>query len=157
MSEHDGTPEGAVGRLLHDITIGTIQAVRSKDASDAQNEMREIEQQFQVAISGVAGAVPAFEGATLQFDVPFYYAPGQRDSDLEFPHFTYGSHTNPAVGVHATVSEWVHDETNGSVIGAVVQIGAVGLGEEFTGFAHLTFQGFGALAEEDGVALVGEG
>lgn len=153
----NGIPEGSVGRVLHELTIGTIQAVRAKDANDDQNKLREIDQQFQVAISGTAGAVPAFTPATVKFDCPLYYAPGQRNSTLEFPHFTYGSQTTPAVGVHATISEWMHDEKNGSIVGAVVQIGAVGGGEPFTGFVHLTFQGFGALIEEDHLSLVEAG
>jgi hypothetical protein len=155
-TERTGVPEGSIGRLLHDMTVGTIQAIRGKDASDAQGKLREIEQQFQVAISGTAIATPAFTPVTLNFDYPFYYAPAQRDSNLEFPHFLFGSHTNPAVGIHASVTEWLHDETNGSIIGAVVQVAAIGEGA-FTGFLHASFQGLGALAEEDQIPLVGEG
>lgn len=154
----DGTPnEGAVERLVAGLTIGVHQAVRRKDKADRENGLREMDLQFQITFSGTASGVPAFEDITLNFDYGFFYAPSQRESNLEYPHFTYGSHTTPAVGVHATVKEWLKDETNGSIIGAVLSIGAVGEETDFKGVVHATFQGLGMLLEEDSVKLANEG
>lgn len=150
-------PHGAVQRVLSRITIGTHQAIRARDDNRARNKPREMEQQFQYAISGLAAPAPTFAELTIEFENAFHFAPAQRESNLEYPHFTYGSQTSPAVGVHATVTEWIRDETNGSIIGAKVAVGAVGASVAFTGVVHLTFQGFGTLNEEDAEPLVNEG
>lgn len=146
--EDQGHIEGAVGRLLDAITVGAPQKMRRKDALEAQHKLREIEQQFQFEISGVATKTLTFEEVTVPFDYNYYYAPGQRESNLDFPHFTFGSQTNPSVGVHATISQWMRDQPDGSINGAVVAVGAHGNNQAFTGVVHLTFQGFGALIEE---------
>ena len=156
MSERR-TPDGAVQRVLHEVTVGTHRAIRARDDNKAKNKPRELEQQFQFAISGTAGAVPAWQEVTVEFDYAFFFAPAQRESSLEYPHFTYGSQSSPPVGVHATVTEWLHNEDNGSIIGAKVAVGASGASVSFTGIVHLTFQGFGMLAEEDEEPLVNEG
>jgi hypothetical protein len=144
----EGIPIGAVQRVLHQVAVGTTTAIRGRDSNRAKNAMREIELQFQYEISGTAAATPVFATVTIQFDYALHFAPSARDSTLEYPHFTYGSHTNPAVGVLATVTEWLHDETNGSIVGAVVAIGAIGEGA-YKGVAHLTFQGYGSFIEAE--------
>jgi hypothetical protein len=155
MSEEDtGVPDGAIGRLLHDLTVGTIQAVRRKDNADGQNQLREVEQQIQFTVkgrTGEGGTVPIFVEKELKFDYAFHYAPANRDSPLEYPHFSAGSQTNPPVVLHVTVKEWLHNENNGAINGCIVNVGATGTQAitAFTGVAFLTFQGFGALIEED--------
>jgi hypothetical protein len=155
MSEEEtGVPEGAIGRLLHDLTVGTIQAVRRKDRVDAQNQLREVEQQIQFVVEGKTGrggTVPDFTTREIEFDYSFHFAPASRDSPLEYPHFSAGSQTLPPVVLHVTVEKWLHNEQNGAINGCIVNVGATGTPEPvtFTGVAFLTFQGFGALIEDD--------
>jgi hypothetical protein len=152
------TPQGAGTRAMLELTIGATKSMQRRAARDREMGLAEIEQQFQFEISGNAAITFAFAEVDVPFDYPFYYAPGQRDSDFNRPHFWFGAETSVAVAIVATVVAWELDEDNGAVIGATVAIGVAagqpavptqGVGVPFTGWAHLTFQGFSALAEDE--------
>lgn len=149
-------PGGSVGRLLADITVGTIQSTRRRDLEVRENALKEIELQYQFQINGVAAPELAFAPITVTFTHSFFYAPGERLSSLEYPQFSFGAHTTPAVGIHAVVESWYHDTTNGAINGALVQVGAIG-NAAFDGLVHLTFQGYAALSEDQSVESLAGG
>lgn len=155
MPEH---PVHALHRAVGDLTLGIAKSMRARDARDAEMGLSEIMQQYQVRFSGVSDSAWGFAPVTLTFDFPFFYAPGQRDSDFDRPHFWYGAETTGADGTgagiaiafSAVVSAWVEEPKNGAIVGATVQIGVCGTVQAaYEGIAHLTFQGFSALSEDE--------
>lgn len=140
MSEN--TPDGSIGRLLAEVSVRTTQHVRARDDRIGNLALKEVELQFQHEIKGNAGGTPTFAKVTINFPYALLYAPGQRDTTLKEPQFTYGARVKPAVAISAAVEEWLRDEQSGAIVGAVVAVGASGSGE-FKGSVHLTFQGYG--------------
>lgn len=152
------TPQGATTRALLDISIGVTKSMQTRQALDAQMGLDELELQFQVKISGTAtGTLSWGEVMEIPFDFPLHYAPGQRDSELIRPHFWYGAEiiTASPVLVTAVVSDWLTDEDNGATVGAKVRMGVIGA-SDFEAVVHLTFQGFGSLAEGEAFEDVGD-
>jgi hypothetical protein len=142
--------EGATNRALLNLTLGVAKGSLERDRRDREMGLSELEQQYQVQISGTAGTRWASSTVEVSFECPFYYAPGQRDSDFDRPQFWFGAETTVAVAITAVVIDWQLDDDNGAVTGATVAIGVLAGGAvPFTGFAHLTFQGFSALAEDE--------
>jgi hypothetical protein len=145
-------PAGAATRTMLDLSIGQANARRDREQRDRQMGLSELMQQFEIDFSGAAGTLWGFATQILIFDFPFYYAPGQRDPDFANPHFWFGAEARPAVAVSVTVTDWLFDDDNGAIIGAHVAIGVCGNvpnATPYTGTAHLTFQGFSALAEDE--------
>lgn len=146
-------PHGSLHRAIAELTIGTVRSTREREARDREMGYAEIEQQYQFAISGTA--VPSLawtvDPIEIDFDYPFYYAPGQRDSDLDRPQFYSGVEVTPPVAVSIVVSSWTLDPDNGAVIGCTVNVGVVGdvTLPAYAGVVHLTFQGYGGLAEPE--------
>lgn len=143
-----GRPAGALGRAMSDLTVGTLRAQRARALRDRQMGAAELDLQYQIDITGVGGLAPGFTTIQVDFDYEIYYAPGQRDSTLETPHFTHGAVVVGSVMVTAHVQSWTTDEDNGAFIGALVMIGVIGSGS-YTGTVHLNFQGYGSLREDD--------
>jgi len=146
---------GDAQRVLQKLTIGVTQARERRDATARQLGMRELEQQFQFPISGQAGTTIAWDSMGCDFDYPFYFAPGQRDSDLEVPHMTYGVvlEGGTPVAIVACVTGWKRDNTDDSYTGATVAVGAFSPGAsapiQYGGAIHISFQGYGALLEDE--------
>lgn len=149
----------ALDRAARGIRISSPIASERRKAMLAVDELAEREQQFQLPISGHADEAAAFAVVELVFDTEFFDAPEMRDSSLRYPQFWYGFFIDPtdqgeanptgAVIGTACVSEWVQD-TRGAFTGAKVTVGACvpgGGGWDYTGYVHLSFQGFGAPAE----------
>lgn len=136
-------------RALHELTVGVTHSMRKRDERDREMGLSEIMQQFQVRISGTGGSVFGFATVQIDFDYPFHYAPGQRDPDFARPQFWFGAECTPAMAVSAVVSAWGDDPHNGATISCNVDIGVAGPEQSFEGVAHLTFQGFSALAEAE--------
>jgi hypothetical protein len=145
------TPQGATARTLLNLTIGSQKAMRAREQRDREMGLSEIMQHFQIGISGVAATGWGFAQATIAFEFPFYYAPGQRDPDFPQPQFWFGAEAGAPVAVSAVVGEWIADEDNGATIGAKVWVGvqAAVVGVAYDGVLHLTFQGFSALSEDE--------
>lgn len=138
-----------VNRLEHalkGLTIGAVTNLRNAEKRAADDGLIEREEQFQIAISGVAQEFFAFQMAQVNFGTVFVDATGNRDSDLTQPHFTYGAKidTPVPVGVQACVMEWKTTERN-ETIGCVLAIGVCSTDRatKFKGALHATFQGFG--------------
>lgn len=142
------TPSGHLQRALHGLTVGAVNAQRAKERRNREMATTEVDFQYRIEISGTASAGIAFVEVELDFDVEFYYAPAQRDSDLERPHMTFGGEADGQVGITATVVAWKEDEMTGAITGATVAIGVLAsVNTDFSGAAHVNFQGWGARRE----------
>jgi hypothetical protein len=145
-------PIHSAQRQVQALTLGVAKSQRKVRERERELGFAETEQQYQFPISGYVGPTAAFITTEILFDFPFYYAPGQRDPDFANPHFWFGAEARPAVAVSVTVTDWLFDDDNGAIIGAHVAIGVCGNvpnATPYTGTAHLTFQGFSALAEDE--------
>lgn len=143
-------PRGALHRAVTDMTVGVARSMRAREQRNREMGFAEIQQQFQFKISGVAGVEWKWANLTVGFDYPFYYAPGQRDAEFSVPHFWYGAEVDTPVAISAAVLGWTRDSDNNAIIGSTVTVGNAGEpGAPFTGFVHLTFQGFAALGEDE--------
>lgn len=143
----DGGPQGhRLEQAMKGLTLGTVTDLRKAEERAYQDGLIEREEQFQVAISGVAEEFLDWETVEIKFSTAFMDASGQRDSELERPHFTYGAEIETAtpVGILACVLEWKTTARN-ETIGCKLAIGvaASDRSTRFKGFLHANFQGFG--------------
>lgn len=110
--------------------------------------LQEIEQQIQLAISGTATAVIAWQETTIELDVGFVNAKYQRYSNLLRPHFNYGVVSGDAIVVAARVVTFTDIEGRGLVLdGVTVAVGVFApqpAAVPYTATVDLTFQGYGA-------------
>lgn len=143
----DGAPNShQLDRVLKGVTVGTIQSLRRAEERAASDGLMEREEQFQIGISGVAEEFVDWETVEIKFGTTFVDASGQRDSELERPHFTYGGEveTPTPVGLLACILEWKTTPRN-ETIGCKLAIGvaASDRATRFKGFLHANFQGYG--------------
>lgn len=142
-------------RVMQGLSIGTVQETTRRAEKARELGLREIEVQFQIPVAGSAGTVIEWDSSSCDFDYPFYYAPGARDSDLDTPQMLYGAviESGSPVVLTACVTAWKQDESDDSYIGATLAIGAYspGVAEavSFGGSLHVSFQGYGALLEDE--------
>lgn len=136
-------------RALTELTIGAARAGREQERRIRDMSAAELDLQFQYEISGTAENGWGFVSLTVNFDVSFYYAPGQRDNDLEHPHMTFGAEADVPVGVTAVVTSWLEDVDNGAILGCTVAVGVISDSHRpFTGKVNLNFQGYGMTPTE---------
>lgn len=163
MSQHVSTH--ALERSIRELSIGGVLALDKRRNLAGYDQLQEIEHQFQIPISGKASSGAGWTKVKLAFDVAFVFAPEQRDSPLAIPHFSYGpvvsgqpplgssadpNNPDSLVAVFCQVIDWARDGASDAIVGAVVGVGCSTLGGsdvEFTGYLHLTFQGYGAPSE----------
>lgn len=143
----DGGPSGQrLEQALKGITLGTVIDLRKAEERAYNDGLIERDEQFQIAIAGVAEEFLDWETVDIKFGTAFVDASGQRDSELERPHFTYGGEieTPTPVGILACVLEWKTTARN-ETIGCKLAIGvaASDRSTKFKGFLHANFQGFG--------------
>jgi hypothetical protein len=142
-------------RVMQNLTIGVVRETQERERRALALGLQEIDQQFQIPVSGSAGTTIAWSSAAVGFDYPFAYAPGMRDSDLDVPQMTYGAviESGTPVVLTAVVTDWTREPTDDSITGATLQIGAYSPGAaaaiDFGAFLHVTFQGYGALLEDE--------
>lgn len=148
-------PRQVLQRTLHSIHIGSVKSMQAKRQQDTEYDLREIELQYHIPVSGTAGTLLTWaEPVTIPFEWGFHYAPMQRDSELEIPHFTYGAYivTETPVGLLACVSGWQEEPRNGAITAADVSIGIMGHDEaaliDFQGYVHASFQGLAQSLDE---------
>jgi hypothetical protein len=146
-------PLHALDRAMGELTLGVVKSTRKRDQRDWEMGFKELQQQFQIKINGQASEAWGFAQTTIVFDYPFFYAPAQRDSDLDRPQFWFGAELYDFPGAaSAVVTAWEIDPTHGAVVGATVSIGVAsqpGVDAPYEGVIHLTFQGFAALSEDE--------
>jgi hypothetical protein len=135
-----------IEKALHGITLGTVTNLQKAQEESAKDGLIERDEQFQIAISGVAEEFLDWQEVELKFGNLFTDATGQRDSELERPHFTYGAEitVGSPVGIMACVTEWKTNERN-EVLGCKLAIGVAASDQsvKFKGYLHANFQGFG--------------
>lgn len=148
-------PKQVLTRTLHTIHVGAVQSMQRKQQQDTEYDLIEIELQYHVPIQGSAGTLLTWtEPVSVEFEWGFHYAPMQRDSDLELPHFTYGAYvvTETPVGLLACITGWQEERRNGSITGADVSIGVIGHDPaapvDFQGYVHASFQGLAQSRDE---------
>lgn len=138
-------PTHAGQRAIQALTLGVAKSRQKARAYEAEAGFAETEQQFQFPISGHGGPTAAFATKEITFDYPFYYAPGQRDSDLEKPQMRSGFVSPNDIMVTIGVQSWTVNEDTGGIIGCVLNVGVLAaVNVTFAGVAHAEFQGFSA-------------
>lgn len=140
-------PSHIAQRSISDLTLGASKARDRVIRRNKEMGLSEVMLQFQTPVSGTAAGSVGFATTTLTFDYNFYYAPGNRDSDLERPQFWFGVEIDGEVFVSCAVTSWETDVDTGATTGATVRLGVMSGGDiaDFTGVLHSTFQGFGAI------------
>jgi hypothetical protein len=131
---------------LKGLTIGTVQSMNDAADRAAKDGLIERDEQWQIEITGTAEEFFNWSIAIVKFGTVFSNATGQRDSELEQPHFTYGASiiTATPVGVLASVMEWTENERK-ETVGCKLAIGVAATDRhtKFRGFLHANFQGYG--------------
>lgn len=148
-------PTHSAQRAISALTVGVAKSRQRKLRRDAEMGLRERLLQYQSTISGNAASVIAYAQVDVDFDYDFYFAPGNRESDLARPQFWPGLEVDNQVLWSAQVRSWVDDENTGATIGAVVEL-AIMASEltSYEGVLHMTFQGYGALNDGDSPDIV---
>lgn len=156
----------ALARSIRRLAIGVVRDVDSRRRGRDVAALAEREEQFQIAVSGIATDYPAWATVKLDFDTQFTsLATGNRMSMLQRPQVTTGFEltsverqnadtgvwepTDAGVVCVALVRDYSFDAAN-AINGATVQCCAIAPGDElmFTGFAHVSFQGLGAPGDD---------
>lgn len=133
-------------RSMRGITLGTVTDLKKAEERAQADGLIEREEQYQIAISGVAEEFLDWQTVDIKFGTVFVDATGQRDSELTQPHFTYGAQIDSGtpVGIMACVLEW-KTTARGETIGCKLAIGVAASDKtvKFKGSLHATFQGYG--------------
>lgn len=143
---------GALTRSLRAMTVGVMhshqEAVERYDA----NRLGELDQQFQIPVSGTAGVAGAWVEVDLDFEAPMIDAYDERQSPYSDPLFTCGvvqTRGEPAFFT-AQVRRWIiKDEL---YVGATLAIGVFRPSGDgpFSGEIHANFQGYGSPTSDSG-------
>lgn len=155
----------SLARSVRKLAVGAVRDMNDRQAGAAIAGVSEREEQFQLAVSGVATDYPAWASTLLPFDTDFVMESAQRDSSLLRPQVSFGYEISrlerldgplyvpvedAAVVMAAVVRDWQIDGPN-LISGVRIVISAHAPGDElrFTGFVHVTVQGFGTPREDD--------
>jgi hypothetical protein len=152
MPAHGATPS-TLARSLRAMTLGTVKSYNDRRDQYAAEALGEIDQQFQVTLSGglggLGGGTAAWGELELAFSVPFVNGSEDRSVPFAYPLVTYGSVVTSGgpLMVACNVKRWKVDEDY--VLGATLEIGVLrtdGGGDYgvYAGELHLNFQGWGA-------------
>lgn len=153
---------GGLDKALAEIAIQTHRDAHVRHLLKDDSHTGEYMQQVQFPFYGhTVNQGWVFSDKEVTWELPFLWAPAQRQVPFEKPHFWYGvEHTlKPQTIVVVTVSviEWGVTPENwlvGCVVRCAAQAPAVDIshGDVVTNFAtniHLTFQGYGTNTEGD--------
>lgn len=139
----------AAHRAVRDISEKAVKGMERRERVASAMGFFEVEQQFQIQVSGDATSTVGYSEVELDFDYRFAYAPGNRDSDLPRPQLSVAGEVETGVGFFVgSVKEWKVDEENGTVTGCTLYLGVIGEGA-YAGYAHVTFQGYGTTLEDE--------
>lgn len=142
-----GLATGSVHRSLGTLVVGLHKAVAKKATEGDAYAVGETEQQFQIDVAGKLGDF-AFNEVTIALGSIIYIANGQRESENEEPHISFGLVLDDGQPFmwSALVNDWDTDE-QGNFIGVTVTFCAFDptqSGASFSGRLHVTVQGFAA-------------
>lgn len=159
-------PGGSLSRSAESLTLGLVRKLAQLEAEYDEIGLRQANQNFQIDVKGEASSGFGWTWMDLDFIFPFSYAPLRNESDIVFPHFTYGTYfpledeetgepldgdDNTPAGVFAVVSHYYRDADSDKFTGARVYFGIGAASTEIAVAAsvHLTFQGFVTSDEEE--------
>lgn len=153
-------PNAELRRAVQAMTVGAQDDTTRRRNMLEPDTAKERDQQLQMAISGVAGSIASWSSdIAVTFDTYFHCAPGNRASNLIYPHFTHGAviTTGDPVVVHAVVTEWTRDG-NLTTTGCKFKWCAFAPDQpdipyNFAGMLHLHWQGYGAPPDVDNSQL----
>lgn len=141
-----GADTNQLHRAMDAITIGAVKDLRRLDEQREAEGLQEVEEQFQIIVSGRAEEFTEWQFAEIKFGLVFIDGTGQRDSELTTPHFTYGSEmlSPTPVALQAAVMEWLQND-RGETVGAKLAISVLATDNatRFRAALHATFQGWG--------------
>lgn len=148
-----GVNSGGTARAVRGLTLGVMKAAsRAKEQRELEG-LAEIEEQIKVDVSGSAQEFPAWTQLRLEFDSVFIDASGQRDTEFDRPHFTYGAVVEKGgpTGLLACVTSWEVNDRD-EVTGCILAVSAVSTdsARRFQGELHARFQGYGMPADAYG-------
>lgn len=151
----------AIARSIALMGFDLERQMRKKRHEADNYGLAETQQQYQVSVSGVAGA-GAFTDFTIKFNEIIYFAPQWRNNKMEDPQMSWGAVLDSGRAFFAVnVKEWLLDDKcnyTGAIISIGAQAGAYGGlggvdGSPYSGTIHLTFQGLSAPVEDTGLAV----
>lgn len=153
MTDRSDRRHEVLARSLEDITIGVATSLRQREHNLKDTHTGEWEQQIHLPISGNAIAAWGYGDFPVQFEMPMLAARSQRMSDFDKPHFTHGvemTNSQNLVLFAVHVLAWTINDS-GWTVGAMIRIGvSAPLGNTpYAANVHLSFQGYGGLAEGD--------
>lgn len=144
---------GRLDRAMRGLTIGVAKSEQDFLKQSQIEALNEVEEQFQIQVSGRAEEFPIWDSTDVGFDTRFIDATGQRPSPFDKPHMTYGYEitSKEPVGIFVCVLGWKTNKRN-ECVGAKLAMGvaATDLSTKFKGAVHVTFQGYGATGENYG-------
>lgn len=144
---------GGSGRAVRGLTLGVLSAhARAKERRELEG-LSEIEENIKIDVNGRAEEFAVWTRLYIDFETVFIDASGQRDTEFDRPHFTYGAVVNKGgpVGLLACVTDWDVNERE-EVIGCVIAIASIAtdLSRKFQAELHARFQGYGMPADAYG-------
>lgn len=148
-----------LARSIRKLAIGTVRDLEVRRGQRTTGALDEREEQYQIAVSGTATDYPLWTPAELPLDTAFSIATGTRESSLQRPQVSFGYEltavqrqndelvwepVTDGVILSAVVRDW-HFDVAYAIDKLTVLIGAIAPGDElmFSGFVHVTLQGFG--------------
>jgi hypothetical protein len=138
---------GQVERAVAGLTISVLKGQKKAEEARLAEGLAETEEQLKLEISGRAEEFPIWTDLRIKFGTVFLAAPGQRDSEYDRPHFSYGYEVTEGgpVGLDACVTEWLVNDRE-ETVGCKLAVGprATDYGTRFRGLIHARFQGYGA-------------
>lgn len=148
----------ATGQLERSLAALTIGLRKGMDARARSNAMAsgEYTQQLRVPLSGQVGSAWIHQERAVTWQLPFLYAPQQRNVPFLTPQFhasfEFVAPAKELVVLQAHINGWTQGP-NGWIVGAVVRFAvqapnaATDVMVDFSVSAHLTFQGYAAYPE----------
>lgn len=146
-------PTGNSGRAVRGLTLGVSSAMKRAKEQRELEGLADTEENIKVDVVGRAEEFPIWTQVHIEFETVFIDASGQRDTEFDRPHFTYGAVVEKGgpLGIIACVTSWDvnnRDEVTGCVLG--ISAIATDQGRRFQGELHARFQGYGMPADAYG-------
>lgn len=144
---------GQTARAVRGLTLGVMKAAdRAREQRELEG-LADVEENIKIDVAGRAEEFAAWTRLAIDFETVFIDASGQRDTEFDRPHFTYGAAITKGgpVGLLACVTDWEVNERD-EVTGCIIAISAIATdtSRTFQGELHAKFQGYGAPADAYG-------
>jgi hypothetical protein len=117
------TRNAAAMRSIRALTVGALIASDRRKALDRQEALQELNQQFQLPISGGASAFPVWQEIEVEFSLALLDAPDMRETPYSDPIVTYGVVCGDNIAVTVNVAAWIRNDEK-DVAGARQGFGA---------------------------------